>query len=160
MDRLCSRCGVAKPIGEFGLRYPARGSRNVWCRSCSADYKREWYRRYRTRHIARVRLNRVRAHEANGLRLWQYLTSHPCVDCGETDPIVLDFDHLRDKTRAVTEMLGRGVRWSNILEEIEKCAVRCSNCHRRKTARENGHFRHRLASQLGVAGVSRSSSSG
>ena len=68
-----------------------------------------------------------------------YLLEHPCVDCGETDPVVLDFDHLRDKTKNVSALLKS--TWTRILREIEKCDVVCANCHRRRTASRGGFFR-------------------
>jgi hypothetical protein len=66
-----------------------------------------------------------------------YLNS-PCVDCGEADPIVLQFDH-RDGTEKIDEvgtMLNRA-SWNALLNEIAKCDVRYANCHRVRTTRQN-----------------------
>lgn len=73
-------------------------------------------------------------------RVWEYLLTHPCVDCGEADPVVLTFDHLRDKTQDICTMSRRGVAWTTLAREIEKCVVRCSNCHMRKTATDFGWY--------------------
>lgn len=69
----------------------------------------------------------------------EYLLGHPCTDCGEADPVVLDFDHVvGDKIDSISDMVRRGFSWVAIAEEIEKCEVRCSNCHRRRTAIQMG----------------------
>lgn len=72
---------------------------------------------------------KVRAH------LFEYLSSRACVDCGERDPIVLDFDHRdrRSKVKGVAKMLSGHYSWTSVLKEIDKCDIRCANCHRRKT---------------------------
>lgn len=60
----------------------------------------------------------------------EYLLDHPCVDCGVTNPIVLDFDHVTgEKIGNVSEMIKSG-SLRGIKEEIKKCEVRCANCHR------------------------------
>lgn len=87
----------------------------------------------------------------NRLRMWQYLAQQRCIDCGEQDPVVLEFDHMRDKRRNIAELISGGLTWAVIQAEIEKCEVRCANCHRRKTARERG-FYERKANALIVGG--------
>lgn len=65
--------------------------------------------------------------------LAEYLHQHPCVDCGETDPVVLEFDHLGNKSFNVAYGM-RARSWEAVLAEIEKCEVVCANCHKRRTA--------------------------
>jgi hypothetical protein len=64
-----------------------------------------------------------------------------CMDCGESNPIVLDFDHVRgEKVSNVSDMASSSYCISTIKDEIRKCNIRCSNCHRKKT-----HSRRRAA---------------
>tara|TARA_R110000824_G_scaffold78261_1_gene197681 strand:+ start:72 stop:434 length:363 start_codon:yes stop_codon:yes gene_type:complete len=54
-----------------------------------------------------------------------------CVDCGESNPIVLEFDHVRGKKKmCVSNMISQSYSFKTIQEEIDKCEVRCANCHR------------------------------
>lgn len=69
--------------------------------------------------------------------LYQYLLKNPCVDCGESDPVVLEFDHRGDKRLMISSAVNN-YGASRLKEEIDKCEVRCSNCHKRKTAIEQG----------------------
>ena len=75
------------------------------------------------------------------LRQWvrEYLASNPCVDCGEADPLVLEFDH-RDpasKMGNIADIICRaGWGKKRLQVEIEKCDVRCCNCHRKRTRAE------------------------
>lgn len=69
----------------------------------------------------------------------RYLLDHPCLDCGETDIIVLEPDHLRDKKYNISRMISSGYPWASVLKELEKCEIVCRNCHvRREHVRQDG----------------------
>ena len=72
----------------------------------------------------------------------EYLVNNPCVICGETDPIVLDFDHIDPSTKykTIAQLLGGHAGWNKIQIEINKCRVLCANCHRRHTYVQQGHW--------------------
>ena len=54
-----------------------------------------------------------------------------CIDCGESNPLVLDFDHVKgDKILAISDMSNKAYCIDKISEEMDKCEVRCANCHR------------------------------
>ena len=61
-----------------------------------------------------------------------------CADCGETDPVVLQFDHTDrgSKERQVSHLVSFNYGFDAIIREIEKCEVRCANCHTRRTAKQ------------------------
>lgn len=91
-------------------------------------------RAYARRHHAANKAlykDRARAHDAlKKVRirdfLDRYLSSHPCVDCGESDPIVLEFDHRvpADKSFAIADALSRGYSLAAVKREVAKCDVR------------------------------------
>ena len=140
----CGRCGEFKPESAFAWRRRARGQRDNYCRPCRAGYKREHYSANRDRYIA-LAVRRKAALVAERTKLLvEFLRLHPCVDCGETDPIVLEFDHLADKIFAISVGL-RDRPWQDVLDEIDKCDVVCANCHRRRTARRGGFLRAAVA---------------
>lgn len=129
----CGRCGQFKVAEEFHRRATLSLRLHSWCRRCFSEYKISRYNANRGREIARLRRNHERTVAENRHRVADYLLGHPCVDCGEADIVVLDFDHLRDKVKEVSQLVRRGWPWRSIEAEIAKCQVRCANCHRRKT---------------------------
>ena len=89
----------------------------------------------------KVKETQKRHRARNRKFIHDYLASHPCIDCGNANPIVLEFDHLRDKQFGIGRMAGGG-HWSldRIKGEIEKCEVRCANCHRIRHAKESSWY--------------------
>ena len=127
-----------KPLAEFNFKNRAQDRRHPFCRECQHAWNRDHYRANKAIYIANARRNNARYQAENLRRLIQYLLEHQCVDCGERDPLVLEFDH-RDaelKRIEVSLLLRRSAGWGSIAAEIAKCDVRCANCHRRRTARQ------------------------
>jgi hypothetical protein len=71
-------------------------------------------------------VRRDRTAGENRLRSWQYLSCHPCVDCQESDPVVLEFDHVGEKRADVSQMISNAYAWSTVELEIARCEVRAS----------------------------------
>lgn len=62
--------------------------------------------------------------------LIKQLKSEACMDCGKSyPPDCMDFDHVRGKKTANISSL----RTAKALEEMKKCELVCSNCHRLRT---------------------------
>ncbi len=146
--RTCARCHIAKRLDEFPLKNVLRGTYCSYCRPCRSEYGKEHYRRnvsaYMRRSRARAAIDRPRNREF----VAQYLATHPCIDCGESDIVVLEFDH-RDPA-SKSHDVGRLIHISTVamvMREISKCDVRCANCHRLRTAAQFGSYR------LGANGV-------
>lgn len=120
----CLSCNKRRSVNAFRLRGDKpRGT----CRECENSQNRK-------RGLS------LRA------KVLDYLRSHPCIDCGEDDPVVLEFDHIKKKGKkksGVAELVKKGYSWEVVEAEITKCEVRCANCHRLKTAKENNYWIYR-----------------
>ena len=140
--RVCARCLSEKPIEAFPIKDKARGTRRSYCRPCRSEYGKEHYQRNKPYYLAKNVAARGEHRRANRDMAYEYLSTHPCVDCGEADPVVLDFDHVDPTTKLWTigKMLSRQATPA-IEREIAKCVIRCANCHRTRTAKQFGSYR-------------------
>jgi hypothetical protein len=135
----CCTCQQTKALTEFNVRRKSADGRQASCRECNKAYHyANW-----DRHMAQIRARTKRVRQQAREFVVDYLRSHPCVDCGEADIVVLEFDHLRDKEANVSEYVRMG-QLSRALAEIEKCEVVCANCHRRRTSTRAGWYRSRV----------------
>ena len=134
--KLCIDCKNILPETDFYIhRNKADGSvsRASICKGCRKIYFKAYYSQHKKESLQRVREREKRAK----IFVRNYLAAHPCVDCGEKDIVVLEFDHVRGKRFGIHAMVHAGYNHARILKEISKCEVRCANCHRRK---HNGKF--------------------
>lgn len=110
-----------------------------------SEYHQKYYQRNKARTLKRMKKNKEKRSKEN--RAWrnEYLSHHPCVDCGFSDIRALDFDHVcppSEKKCNVSLMWTSGYKLSTIQEEVAKCEVRCANCHRIKTAKDQQWKKH------------------
>ena len=60
--------------------------------------------------------------------------SNSCADCGKAYHYYqMDFDHLGDKKQTIARLANSEASIKTIKQEIAKCELVCSNCHRLRT---------------------------
>lgn len=127
----CSRCG------RSDVEFPKRGTKCIECRRAGG---REHYRLNRAYYLSKARSRQGLV--ITQVRDWlvEYLTEHPCIDCGNDDPRVLEFDHREStaKRMAVSVLARSGYSLPTVQAEVAKCDVRCANCHRIRTHLQRG----------------------
>jgi hypothetical protein len=65
----------------------------------------------------------------------------------------LEFDHIAMKRKNVMTMAWEGYAQDTIQIEMNKCEIRCANCHRRKTAADGKHFPPQSSSRCRASAV-------
>ena len=120
-QKMCTQCKKILPITSFGKR--GYNKKNPTIKRSAACYKCH-YRKY-------IRSSTSKKYEwVRAIKL-----ERGCIDCGyNAHPEALEFDHISDNKRfTIGEMLHNYSK-ANIMLEIEKCEVVCSNCHAIRTA--------------------------
>lgn len=125
----CSRCRRNKSLDQFYVSRAKPDGRQSYCKSCLNKNSKRDYRENDRKELFTERANRKRKEcqtLANEIK-----AAKGCCCCGEKTVCCLDFHHVGDdKDRDVsTWALNKSVK--RMLEEIGKCVVVCSNCHRK-----------------------------
>src|SRR6478736_3300936 len=126
--KICSDCKQKKALSEF-YKYRRAGRETYYarCKPCQLI-------RLKNTVPEDVKRKRRQEHRARTIEKVNALKSGPCVDCKVAyPPYVMDFDHVRgDKVVNIAKMVARS-SWQEIVDEIAKCELVCSNCHRERT---------------------------
>jgi hypothetical protein len=153
--KYCPKCQTEKTEAEFHRAADRRDGCQPYCKSCKKSIDASIYARGGEEYKARKRMRQRKTAARNAGLVFEYLEQHPCVDCGEADPIVLEFDHVRGQKKSnLSDLILTYSSWETIQAEIAKCEVHCANCHRRVTATRRGNQRYLdrlLAEQPGVS---------
>ncbi len=136
--RVCTKCGLSKDDSEYS--WSIKGvKRHSSCKSCRAKERKGYYERHKEQELTYKSERQINKREEARRYVFDYLSNHSCVDCGESDPIVLTFDHVRGKKKMnISHMVNQGYSLELIRLEIDKCEVRCGNCHMRVEKQRRG----------------------
>jgi hypothetical protein len=134
MKKICSKCGIEKEISCFSINRSQKDGFNHSCKECHRIYVNNHYKNNKKQYIDR---NNRRQNEAKKY-ITDFKKNSVCAICGEKRWWVLDFHHNEDKLNNVGHLTSWGI--NKVKEEIEKCMVLCSNCHR------DLHYKERNAS--------------
>ena len=94
-----------------------------------------------------IAINKRKRALVNYIKLVTRYFNNPCVDCGKVyHPSSMVFDHKLNeykksyKSEGLMYLVRSGYSWKVIKKEINKCEIRCQNCHYLKTAKDFGYW--------------------
>lgn len=137
--KLCRTCKEQKLPVEFNACKRNADGFDTQCKACRREYDNRHYASSDKRR-EEIRLNRKRTELEVRRLIGEYLLDKSCVGCGIDDRRVLQFDH-RDGVKKSFNVAEHGGRsWKTVLNEIEKCDIRCANCHAIRTSIQFGWY--------------------
>jgi hypothetical protein len=129
--KTCSKCGQLKNDSEY--TWSIRGiKKHSACNTCRTEERMDYYQRNKDKELKYKAERQVSKREEARRFVTDYLRNHPCVDCGNPDPMVLTFDHVTgNKKMNISQMVNQGYSLEALQREMSLCVVRCANCHMR-----------------------------
>lgn len=117
--KICVVCDLNKEISEF---YKSDKVIQPYCKKCS-----NLYHQNRIKEV-KIKMIEYKGGECENCRV-KLIDTHYCI---------FDFHHIDPKTKDVNFKRIKFQKWDKIKNEIDKCKLLCSNCHRLEHAKLNG----------------------
>lgn len=143
MFKVCTICNTEKSLTEFNKRSTSKDGYQNICRICNSIAGKKHYENNKDKIKNRTKVRKERIRPLAKQLVLSYLEKG-CIDCGEKDIVVLDFDHQSNKEDSICRMVHDAISLDKLENEISKCEIRCANCHRRKTAKDFNWWRTKL----------------
>ena len=139
--KLCIDCGEIKDIECFPNRGGAQSHLyKSYCIECGKARNLSYYHNNRDKQLANAKIRNDALREQSRAYVAEYFKNHPCVDCGNADWRVLEFDHVRgSKLHNICDIMAKPIQL--VIDEIAKCESVCANCHKIRTFTRAGSWR-------------------
>jgi len=126
----CPKCAISKPLEDFHRARLRRDGRQPYCKPCRAELDHRRYERRVGRPVERGSGPRRTVGENRRAWLLSLKAGRPCTDCGVVYPAVaMQWDHLPGSVK-IADVSAMGLYSKDeILAEIAKCELVCTNCH-------------------------------
>ena len=135
--KICSGCKLPFELERFNRNKSMKDGRSRYCKTCQGIKQKAYYNgEAKTGYISGIKES-ARIRNERNVAYVNEIKARPCSDCGGTfPPVCMDFDHLPGfvKRENVSIMVASGLSLKAIQEEIDKCELVCSNCHRIRTS--------------------------
>jgi arsenate reductase-like glutaredoxin family protein len=106
--KLCPKCGEIKPTKDF---FSKGKYLQGYCKPCLYAYQAERWKKRKLKAIE--------------------LMGGKCINCGYCrNYSALEFHHKDPSQKDFDFNTGRRCSWDRLIQELKKCALLCSNCHR------------------------------
>jgi hypothetical protein len=140
--KTCNICHETKLLKQFPKNKEGKDGHKNFCYTCQRKkpYHKAWCKKYYQKNKKAFH-NRITKYK-NAVREWveEYKAKSKCCVCGENHPATLDFHH-KDPTQKDFSISrgGHSIRsLKKVKEEVAKCEIICSNCHRKLHWKKDG----------------------
>ena len=125
-SNICVACNIS----------PRKSDTIARCESCIVEYRKKWWSANKGYQLGRSRKARSVISS-----IIDNIKSNPCTDCrNRFHPCAMDFDHVTgEKLFNIANGIYLKKSDEEIIEEIKKCELVCSNCHRIRTYNRRKH---------------------
>jgi hypothetical protein len=129
--KICSKCRKRRQLRFFSRNKAKKDGYQNQCKDCHREYTKLHYQDNSEKYRDRLNANRNKRR----IKFFTWLKTKHCIECGEQDFRVLEFDHRdpAEKSFIISEKIA-DLSFETLNKEIEKCDILCANCHRKRTA--------------------------
>lgn len=130
--RRCYKCKEEKQLTDFTKNRSKKDGYSNVCKPCNNENVLAYYRRNGKNYQSKVK-DHAKAKRYDSVdKMNKLKEATGCVYCDERSAISLDYHHIDPNTKTYEiSYLVACKSWSKIPEELKKCELVCTNCHRK-----------------------------
>jgi transcription elongation factor Elf1 len=130
MNKYCKKCNTEKSKNQFSYKSKTRGILQSVCKDCQNKYTKQHYKEKTSYYVERQKRRRKKIKQ----EFIEFKKTLKCSRCSEDDFVCLDFHHIdpSQKEISIATAIHNSLSMEKIKQEVDKCIVLCSNCHRKE----------------------------